>query len=221
VGSGHRTSEGISARELARYYKDGVQYLGYRGSQNAGKIMRLASYGSHREEYAQKFDELVEIGKGTYDLSAITQLFEESKEFLESHFGERHIYQEEFEERHKDFAYHFQAKLEEIVTNLVQYHIREQGVHNLALAGGVAMNCKLNYEILQMDTVDSLFIQPAANDSGICLGAALEAYRNDTVASQIWSSTTCTTDLATRPRTLRPFWPSTEWTMTNLLTSVG
>nr|WP_313686986.1 carbamoyltransferase C-terminal domain-containing protein [Halobellus sp. DFY28] len=38
------------------------------------------------------------------------------------------------------------------------------------------MNCKMNREILNLDCVDDLFIQPAANDSGICLGAALEAF---------------------------------------------
>ena len=47
---------------------------------------------------------------------------------------------------------------------------------NLCLAGGVALNSKANGKILASNIVDRIFVQPAASDDGVCLGAALAPY---------------------------------------------
>jgi carbamoyltransferase len=41
------------------------------------------------------------------------------------------------------------------------------------MAGGVALNCVANSHLLNQGIVDNIFIQPAANDAGTALGAAL------------------------------------------------
>jgi carbamoyltransferase len=78
---------------------------------------------------------------------------------------------------HKNFAFHLQLTLEEIVKDLINFYVNSTGIGQIAIAGGVAMNCKLNREITNMQVVEDLFIQPVANDTGISLGCALEAYR--------------------------------------------
>jgi carbamoyltransferase len=159
---------------IGKFYSAGCNYLGFRGFRDAGKVMGLASYGKYREEFEQIFDEIVDVEVGSYDVSSIQK---DEFSLLEEYFGPRRVYPDELTQRHKDFAYHLQLKTEEIVSKLVEHHITETGVQNISLAGGVAMNCKMNREIKNMDLVNDLFIQPAANDPGISLGAALEGYR--------------------------------------------
>src|SRR5260370_16793905 len=47
---------------------------------------------------------------------------------------------------------------------------------NLCLAGGVALNSKGNGKIATSGLVDKIFVQPAASDDGVALGAALAPY---------------------------------------------
>jgi carbamoyltransferase len=51
----------------------------------------------------------------------------------------------------------------------------ETGMRNLCLAGGVALNCVANGNILREGRFDNIWIQPAAGDAGGALGAALAA----------------------------------------------
>jgi len=156
---------------LGIFYNVGTEYLGFRPNRDAGKVMGLASYGNYREEFDEAFKEITTVEYGGYDVS---ELMEHGTDLLEEFFGEKRVYPEEITQRHKDFAYHLQLRLEEIVTSLVRSHVEQTGCGTVALAGGVAMNCKLNREVKNLDCVEDLFIQPAANDSGLCLGAALD-----------------------------------------------
>jgi carbamoyltransferase len=49
---------------------------------------------------------------------------------------------------------------------------RSTGKRNLAMAGGVALNCVANGKILREGPFDSIWIQPAAGDAGGALGGA-------------------------------------------------
>jgi carbamoyltransferase len=39
-------------------------------------------------------------------------------------------------------------------------------MEKVALAGGVALNCKMNKRIMESDAVEELFVQPVAHDGG-------------------------------------------------------
>src|SRR5215467_6229101 len=47
---------------------------------------------------------------------------------------------------------------------------------NLCLAGGVALNSKANGKIVASGLIERIFVQPAASDDGVALGAALAPY---------------------------------------------
>jgi carbamoyltransferase len=47
---------------------------------------------------------------------------------------------------------------------------------NLCLAGGVALNSKANGKIVASGVADNIFVQPAAADDGVALGAALAPF---------------------------------------------
>jgi carbamoyltransferase len=66
--------------------------------------------------------------------------------------------------------------VEEIVARLVTSLVKETGLTNVCLAGGVALNCVANGKLVREGVADRLWVQPAAGDAGGALGAALLAY---------------------------------------------
>jgi len=74
---------------------------------------------------------------------------------------------------HMDLAASVQTVTEEILLRMARFAIKLTGMKNLCLAGGVALNCVANGEILRKGGVDRLWIQPAGGDAGGALGAAL------------------------------------------------
>ena len=51
------------------------------------------------------------------------------------------------------------------------------GSRKLCLAGGVALNCKANGELIRSGLIDEIYVQPAAGDDGVCIGAAFAVYQ--------------------------------------------
>ena len=69
-----------------------------------------------------------------------------------------------------------QETLEEDVLYLAWRARKKTRAKNLCLAGGAALNCIINRKIMESGLFRDLFIQPAASDEGIPLGAALHGY---------------------------------------------
>jgi carbamoyltransferase len=82
----------------------------------------------------------------------------------------------QLEQFHMDMAASVQAVVEEIVARLVTSLVKETGLTNVCLAGGVALNCVANGKLVREGVADRLWVQPAAGDAGGALGAALLAY---------------------------------------------
>jgi predicted NodU family carbamoyl transferase/ferredoxin len=70
-----------------------------------------------------------------------------------------------------------QQALEESVIRLLEEGYALENFRNLCLAGGVALNCRMNQRIRKEFSPQGMFVQPAAHDGGTALGAALEAHR--------------------------------------------
>jgi len=60
--------------------------------------------------------------------------------------------------------------------NVVRMAIEKTGCRDVCLAGGVALNSKANGKIAATGLVGKMFVQPAASDDGVALGAALAPY---------------------------------------------
>jgi len=71
-----------------------------------------------------------------------------------------------------DIAASVQKTTEHVLVNLATWLQKETGMKNLAYAGGVALNCVANTEIMKYSGFDDIAIQPAAGDAGCALGAA-------------------------------------------------
>ncbi len=82
----------------------------------------------------------------------------------------------------EDIAAEAQRKLEECVMNLVFGWIKKTGVKNIAFAGGVMLNVKLNQRMWNNrgDLIVDQHVYPNPGDSGLAVGAALlEYYRHN------------------------------------------
>ena len=71
-----------------------------------------------------------------------------------------------------DVAASVQNVTQTIIANMASWLQQETGMIKLAYAGGVALNCVANTNILKWTNFDDIAIQPAAGDAGCALGAA-------------------------------------------------
>ncbi len=65
-----------------------------------------------------------------------------------------------------------QQHLEDVCTRFVRHWVRATGLGDVALAGGVVANVKLNQRIHEIPEVRSLYVYPAMGDDGLAAGAA-------------------------------------------------
>lgn len=156
---------------LGFMYSAFTRYLGYpKGMGHEGKVMGLAAYGEPNEDFSEiikfngrKFYTNPKYCYGRYTLNNITKKF--GAPWTNSYTP--------FEKRHANIAATLQYKLEEAALKLVEDTLEKSNSKNLCLAGGVALNCKMNGTINYSKLCDQIFIQPAAGDNGKSLGAAL------------------------------------------------
>ncbi|MEW5996987.1 MAG: carbamoyltransferase C-terminal domain-containing protein [Candidatus Micrarchaeota archaeon] len=159
------------------------QYLGLtvggRAEYGAGKVMALAAYGTPHRFY-KKFKGFVKWdGNGNLFIDdSVAQFRSGSLEGFEKNFGRRRNTWEQFEQRHMDFAAALQKVTNEVLLSFAGYLHRETGSKNLCRAGGVALNCTSNTHVLEKSPFERIFVEPAANDMGTALGAALYVWHH-------------------------------------------
>jgi len=92
--------------------------------------------------------------------------------FLEERLGPSRRADQPLEKRHHNLAASMQAALEEILVAHWNALAEMTGEKSLCLAGGVAFNCLANGKIFDRTPFERVFVQPAAGDAGLSVGAA-------------------------------------------------
>lgn len=168
---------------LGRFFGGITKYLGFREKNGEGKVMGLAPYGSPNKKIRSVLLDEIEIGPDYDVTSLIKGGYEGTVKKLEELFERpRQQTTSEFDDWCKDLAYVVQSILEEIVCSIVSTNLPKVNTGNVGLAGGVALNCKMNKKVMEVDDVDEVFIQPAAHDAGVALGAVLLELEPDSVS---------------------------------------
>jgi carbamoyltransferase len=177
----------VFPHSLGLFYTALTQWLGFPKYGDEGKVMGLAPYGDPGVHYEQMRD-VVRL-KGLFELNldyfthhaqgvdmtwaegspTIGRVFSDR---LEEAFGPAREPRGELSKHHEDVAGALQAVLEEAYLHAVGVAQRQTGLTNLCLAGGVALNAVANGRIRPETAFDGLYIQPAAGDNGIAVGAA-------------------------------------------------
>lgn len=161
---------------LGLFYSLFTYYLGFRPNSGEYKVMGLAPYG--RPIYEQKVLELIKLfpdGSFRLDSDIFRSFFEveNMEKKFEIFFGcHRRKPSDKLTQFHMDLAASIQKVTNEIIIAMANHVYEETQMKNLCLAGGVALNCVANSEILKRTNFEKIFIQPAAGDAGGALGAA-------------------------------------------------
>ena len=192
VASGIYVGEGTTIRKVETFgfpehsighmYDVVAEWLGFRPVLDAGKVMGLASYGDP-QRCAELFDRFCSVsadGDVRFDLDRMKheRHGRSSARFIEL-FGEpRQLGESPTDSRFADVAAGAQAVLERAVIALARRARDLTGKHRLCMAGGVALNSVANGKLCMDGIFDDVWIQPAANDAGLALGAALQAWHD-------------------------------------------
>jgi carbamoyltransferase len=166
---------------LGLLYSAFTYYTGFKVNSGEYKVMGLAPYGEPR--YVKTIlDHLIDVKEdGSFRLDQryfdyCTGLAMTNARFDALFEGPPRRPEQRLTQREMDLAASVQRVTEEIVVKLAHSAARETGQKNLAMAGGVALNCVANGKLLREGIFDDVWIQPAAGDAGGALGAALAAY---------------------------------------------
>jgi carbamoyltransferase len=157
-----RISQVQVPHSLGLLYEQVTDYLGFLHSSDEYKVMALASYGD--PVYANEFRRLISLSGGGYEIR---------KPDLREMFGPSRTRGGPLEKQHFDIARSLQLVLEECAIELSRWLHDETGADNLAMAGGVALNCVMNARVRDAGHFKDVWVQPAAGDAGTALGAAL------------------------------------------------
>lgn len=170
---------------LGFLYEYVSEWLGLGRLEGPGKTMGLASYG--KPKYLDIFlDKIIQLDENAGTFRICPEIISESPPplmnigFLTELFGRdpKMADTAKFEEFHADIAATIQQVAEMVTVSLARRLKRLTGMNRLCLCGGVALNCVANEKIYKQGGFDEIFIQPASNDGGSGMGAALYVYHH-------------------------------------------
>jgi carbamoyltransferase len=197
VGQGTKVQqlgEVVFPHSLGIYYTALSQYLGFLRFGDEFKVMGLAAYGE--PAYLDAFRKIVHTYPTNFfrlnldyfihqrqgadmtwkDAGKTPEISPMFSAELEKLLGPARKPSEPVEKRHRDIAASLQARLEEVLLAHIAGLAKSTGQKNLCLAGGVAFNCVANGKIFDASSFERVYVQPAAGDAGLAVGAAYALY---------------------------------------------
>jgi carbamoyltransferase len=178
---------------LGLYYTAVTQYLGFLKFGDEYKVMGLAAYG--QPEQLDAFREIVQFDERSKQngfhlglayfthhrtgpemswaeadkTPTLSKLYSEE---MPRRLGPSRATEGPVEQRHRNLAASLQARLEDVYLGMLKKLAASTEHKNLCLAGGVAFNCVANGKIFEATTFEQVYVQPAAGDAGLAVGAA-------------------------------------------------
>ena len=182
---GHGKANRISLLQEIRFphslgllYSAFTYYCGFKVNSGEYKLMGLAPYGKpvFVDRILEKLLDLKEDGSFRMDMSYFNycQGLTMTNAKFDDLFGEPARKSEsDLTEHFMNVAASIQKVTETIMLRCANHAHEKTGAKNLCLAGGVALNCVGNGEILRNGPFENVWIQPASGDAGGALGVAL------------------------------------------------
>jgi predicted NodU family carbamoyl transferase len=174
------------ANSLGFFYQATSEFVGL-GSMGEGKTMGLAAYGQPTVELASplrdpphppdpaptlRHNEDV-VAAWRAQLAARSGLPPNPARIaLNADTAAARWRPEAFPQPYRDVAASAQTVLEADLLHLANGVLRELETDNLVLCGGVALNCVANGRLRETRRDVHVYVQPAANDAGVAIGAA-------------------------------------------------
>ncbi len=139
-----------------------TEFLGFDGYDGPGKVMGLSSYADKNVDifpFVSFKDGFLRVDKN----KMITYLNQMSKKLSNN----------PLDKPNRNIAGSLQKTIEQAYIYMAKYLYEKSGISNFCLTGGVSLNCLANTQVLKQSFVKNIYIQPASNDAGTALGAAL------------------------------------------------
>jgi len=175
---------------LGLYYTAVSQYLGFRKFGDEFKVMGLAAYGE--PAYLDEFRSIVRtngnigfrLGLEYFkhhrngpdmtwsDPAKTPELGAMFSDHMVARLGPARDPSAPVEKIHRDGAASLQARLEEVLFEMLRALHKRTGLKTVCLAGGVAFNCVANGKIYDQTPFEQIYVQPASGDAGLAIGAA-------------------------------------------------
>ena len=179
---------------LGSFYTMICEFVGYKKYGDEGKVMGLAPYG--KDTYSREVREIIELQDETLHLAlkyfkplgsnqgmevlsdGTVRLARHFSERMEKSFGQPREPHTEITQRDMDLAFAMQQRFEEVFFHLLNGLHKRVPLENLAMAGGCALNSVANGKLFHATPFRRTWIQPAAGDEGLAVGAALHTYHS-------------------------------------------
>lgn len=177
---------------LGWFYAAFTEYLGFSAYDGEYKVMGLAAHGGPDAELAKKVGEVLSPADDGVEFRLDPAVIHYGPHSWSDRFTDRlpellgappRLAHEPITDWHKDLAYAVQQALEEAAVRLVRWAVRETGVHQVCVGGGVGLNVKMNSRLFALPEVEDLFAHPLCSDAGQAAGAALVACHRATGAT--------------------------------------
>jgi carbamoyltransferase len=177
---------------LGSFYTMICEFIGYPQYGDEGKVMGLAPYGKDR--FCDSLGEVIGLRNGRFNLDASffnplgsnqgMRILPDGTVSLARHFSPRMVKtfgqprepRTEITQREMDLAYAVQRRFEDVLFHLLTQLHRRVPCEDLAMAGGCALNSVANGKLFAHTPFRRTWIQPAAGDEGLAIGAALHVY---------------------------------------------
>jgi carbamoyltransferase len=179
---------------LGSFYTMICEFIGYKKYGDEGKVMGLAPYG--KDTYVEEIRKILDLKNGSFQLNmsyfkplgadqgmqvlpdGTVRLARHFSSKMEKLFGAPREPYAEITQRDMDLAYAMQLCFEEVFFQLLNQLHPLVPEENLALAGGCALNSVANGKLFARTPFRRTWIQPAAGDEGLAIGAALHTYHS-------------------------------------------
>jgi carbamoyltransferase len=171
-----------AANSIGILYSIVTLHLGFEFNSDEYKVMGLAPYGDPTR-FSDFFADAVRLRPdGGWDIPLLKlgrdrdqrENHTTARERLAAELLPARAPEAEILDVHRDIAAALQRRLDQAMVHLCAHHASRLGVSRLALAGGVALNTTANARLVDTGLFAEIYVQPAAADDGVSLGAALQ-----------------------------------------------
>jgi carbamoyltransferase len=208
LGDGRYVKLGTQSHleSLGQLYAATTEVLGFRSNRHEGKITGLAAFGNSKEVF-QALEAKLEVD-GEYrpfpfveslsDFEVFRMLSKKRRDFgmsirwlrTESNSTRRYVLQyfllkdllqaiHSVHNKREDMAAGVQAFCEKHLIKKIGYYMADfPDVNKMCLAGGLFSNVKINQKLRTHFKLKNIFVQPAMDDAGTALGAAISLHKN-------------------------------------------
>lgn len=149
---------------LGNYYAYVTHLCGFKAMKHEGKITGLAAHGDPK--YVDVLSDFITFEDGSFVNRGRV-----------AHMGAIEALSERFPDgwTREDLAASVQVHTENLTRMFVDWWVGESGMSDVALAGGVFANVRVNQEVHELERVRRVFVHPHMGDGGLGAGAALAA----------------------------------------------